>query len=203
MKKKITKTRWPVARLVFTAFIIFCLVVLAWDVKQHGFSAAWGALPAAELQDPALAAATDAADQAALAAGSELDAATADTDAATDESSAQQFATLRLEREQARGAQLKLLADIIADPNTSPAILEDAEQRRLRLAAAAEHELLAESLLSAKGYGETVVMVGDIQATVIVDQDIEVSDATVIADIVAKATGCGFENVVIVNKRDY
>ena len=67
----------------------------------------------------------------------------------------------------------------------------------------AEGELLAESLLSAKGYGETVVMRGDNNATVIVDQDIEISDATVIADIVDKATDCGFENVVIVNRRDY
>lgn len=210
MKKRIVKSKRPVARMVFTAFIIFCLAVLAWDVKQNGFSAAWGALPAAEVDLPApadeAAAATDAA------SGGEIDAAMADNTAPADNEAAEtaaeaeaaaQFASLRLEREQARGAQLKLLADIIADPNTSPGILEDAEQRRLILAAAAEGELLAESLLSAKGYGETVVMRGDKNATVIVDQEIDISDATVIADIVDKSTDCGFENVVIVNRRDY
>ncbi|NLF80846.1 MAG: SpoIIIAH-like family protein [Clostridia bacterium] len=203
MMKKIFKSRRPIARLVFTAFIIFCLAVLAWDVKQNGFSAAWGALPAAEVDLPAPA--DDAAgneivliaEQPSSGNAGADDAARADTEAAA------QFASLRLEREQARGAQLKLLGDIIADPHTSPGILEDAEQRRLILAAAAEGELLAESLLAAKGYGETVVIRGDQNATVIVDQDIEISDAAIIADIVNKTTDCGFENVVIVNRRDY
>ena len=105
-----------------------------------------------------------------------------------------------MEREEARGEELALLDKIIADENSSTAALEDAEARRIAIASDIENEITAESLLATKGYGETVVMVGSDQTTVIVDWEIDEQDAAIIAEIVDKASGCGFENVVLVKR---
>ena len=93
-----------------------------------------------------------------------------------------------------------MLDKIIADEQSSPGVLEEAEERRVSIASDIENEITAESLLAAKGYGETVVMIGADQTTVIVDLEIDERDAAIIADIVNNASGCGFENVVIVKR---
>ena len=77
---------------------------------------------------------------------------------------------------------------------------KDAEQRRLAIAQSVEQETRAESLLKAKDFGETVVMMGEGQATVIVAVEMDDHKAAQIAELVDSATGCGFENVVIVNR---
>ena len=113
---------------------------------------------------------------------------------------AQYFASMRLEREQARGKELNMLENIIADEHSSPAALEDAEKRRLAISQNMENEAAAESLLKTKGYGETVVMLQTDGATVIVDTEIDSKDAAVIADTVDQVSGCGFTNVIIVKR---
>jgi len=193
MRKKVTRSRLPYGRFIFMGFIIFCVAVLVWDVSQNGFSAAWGALPAGDIEDI-----PEPKDDAVPSLTTQTDN-PAGTDA-TEADSAEDFASLRMEREEARAEELAMLDKIIADKNSSPAVLEDAENRRLDIASDIENEIMAESILAAKGYGETVVMLGASQATVIIDQVIEVADAAVIAEIVDKASGCGFENVVIVNR---
>jgi hypothetical protein len=198
MRKKVTKPRLPYGRFIFMGFVIFCVAVLAWDVSQNGFSAAWGALPAGDIEDIFEPEDENAINPASKAEDDATDVTTANP--AAGENSAAEFATLRLEREQARAEELALLDKIIADENSSPAILEDAENRRLEIASDVENEIMAESILAAKGYGETVVMLGASQATVIIDLEIDEKDAAVIAEIVDKASGCGFENVVIVNR---
>ena len=194
MRKKITKTKLPYGRFIFLGFIIFCIAVLAWDVSQNGFSAAWGALPAGDVEDIPE---PQEEDTTPLTSNQEE----STGDAVEKDDAAANFATLRMEREQARAEELALLDKIIADENSSPAVLEDAETRRIQIASDIENEIMAESILTAKGYGETVVMLGASQATVIVDLKIDENDVVVIAEIVDKASGCGFENVVIVNRQ--
>lgn len=60
---------------------------------------------------------------------------------------------------------------------------------RIAIASDIENEITAESLLATKGYGETVVMIGSEQTTVIVDLEIDEQDAAIIAEIVDKASG--------------
>lgn len=110
------------------------------------------------------------------------------------------FAAYRLDREEARGAELAVLEQIIADENSSPEAVSQAEQRRLDIAAYSDGENQAESQLFAKGFGETVVILGDQQATVIVDVEMDAQKATQIAEVVDRVSGCGFENVVVVNR---
>ena len=110
------------------------------------------------------------------------------------------FAAYRLDREEARGAELAVLEQIIADENSSPEAIAQAEQRRLDIAAYSDGENQAESQLFAKGFGETVVILGKQQATVIVDIEMDAQKATQIAEVVDRVSGCGFENVVVVNR---
>lgn len=194
MRKKITKSKLPYGRIILMGFIIFCVAVLVWDVSHNGFSAAWGALPAGDIDDI-----PEPGEEDISALVQETTGGTAD-DVTKEDNAAADFASLRLEREQARAEEVALLDKIIADENTSPAILADAENRRLEIASDMENEIRAEAILAAKNYGETVVMLGANQVTVIVDLEIDEKDAAVIAEIVDKSSGCGFENVVIVKR---
>lgn len=113
-----------------------------------------------------------------------------------------EFALLRMERSRARDEELMLLEDMIADSSSSPQTIEAAQQRRMETAAEAENEISAEALLKARGYGETIVMLTETGAAVIVNKDITPNDAAVIADSVHQISGCGFANVVIVNNEN-
>ena len=184
-----TNRNYP--KMIFTVFIVFCIGVLVWDIGRNGWPAGMDELPAT--------AGLDAAGE------PDKDSAPAEQTDSSDQLSPEQetaaaFAQLRLEREEARGEELALLERIISDKHTSTAALADAEERRIAIAADMENEITAESLLAAKGYGETVVMIGAEQTTVIVDLEIDAQDAAVIAEIVDKASGCGFANVVIVKR---
>ncbi|MDO4733201.1 MAG: SpoIIIAH-like family protein [Bacillota bacterium] len=110
------------------------------------------------------------------------------------------FAAYRMDREEARSAELLVLEQIIADADSSAEAVSQAEQRRLAIAACADRENQAESLLSAKGFGETVVILGEERATVIVNVEMNALKATQIAEAVDGVSGCGFENVVVVNR---
>lgn len=110
------------------------------------------------------------------------------------------FAAYRLDREEARSQELILLEEIIGDENSSAEAVGQAEQRRLEIAAYSDQENQAESLLAAKGFGETVVILGTQLATVIVDVEMNAQKATQIAEAVDSVSGCGFENVVVVNR---
>ena len=204
MRKKVTKTKRNYQKIIFMSFIIFCVGVLAWDISRNGFSAALGGLPAAaeleNIPEPAKKGnATIAPNTTSSANGNNVQADN-QQQLAPEEEAAAAFAELRMQREEARDEELALLKKIIADDNSSPAVLEDAEARRIAIASDIENEITAESLLSTKGYGETVVMIGSEQTTVIVDQAIDEKDAAIIAEIVDKASGCGFANVVIVKR---
>ncbi len=173
--------------LVF--FMLFCVAIIGWSWLSGGQALEE---PEQATLSPADADALPGPDQdGAGQPGTEEDAASV---------SAAYFAAYRMDREQARAEELELLQRIIDDQGSSPAIREDAEQRRLAIAGAVEQEARAESLLKAKNFGETVVMLGQAQATVIVAVEMDDHKAAQIAELVDSATGCGFENVVIVNR---
>lgn len=201
MRKRITKTKRNYQKIIFMSFIVFCVGVLAWDIANNGFSAAFGDLPAAaQIDDIPEPAESSDNDKLTGTAGNDTNDTQPTEELTPEEEAAAAFAQLRMEREEARGEELALLDKIIADENSSTAALEDAEARRIAIASDIENEITAESLLATKGYGETVVMVGSDQTTVIVDLEIDEQDAAIIAEIVDKASGCGFENVVIVKR---
>lgn len=126
---------------------------------------------------------------------------TAEVTELTEETAADaHFAAYRMDREEARAEELSLLTEMLADDALSEEARSDAETRRLAVAASASLEAEAEQLLDVYGFGETVVILGQTRATVIVDTDMDAEKATQIAETVDSVSGCGFENVVVVNR---
>jgi|GEM_PF-2703362 len=189
IKKEELRRALTPAKTGLVFFLLFCAAIVAWSWMGNGNEQALEAEGGGALE---------AQNANVLPGPQEPDAEPEQQDAAT--VSAAYFAAYRMDREEARAEELALLQRIIDDPGSSPAIREDAEQRRLAIAASVEQEARAESLLQAKGFGETVVLKGENQATVIIAVEMDDLKAAQIAELVDSATGCGFENVVIVNR---
>ncbi|MBO7668793.1 MAG: SpoIIIAH-like family protein [Firmicutes bacterium] len=173
------------ARLGLLVFALICAGIAYWDISVHG---APGGLT---LEQPAV-------DVNALPRPAEPEA-EPEAEEGTEEAGAL-FAAYRLERESSRDEELALLQEIIADPDASEEAKREAEQQKLGLARAIENEAAAESLLKARGFGETVVLVSGEQATVICDLELTAATASQIANVTAECCGVSFENVIIVNR---
>lgn len=208
------KKRIVPAKLGMLAFLAFCLCVLAWDIAQGGTDGALTAeRPAVDVSDldlpePAVAVSATAGQEGNEKedeqAGGESEAAeeekAGEAPLTTEDAAAAVFAAYRMDREQSRSEELALLQDVIEDKASSEDIRREAEQRRLDIAAAIEQEANAESLLDAKGFGETVVLRGTDQATVVCAIELDAVKAAQIAEIVSTACEVDFKNVVIVNR---
>lgn len=208
------KKRIVPAKLGLLAFLAFCLCVLAWDIAQGGTDGALTAeRPAVDVSDldlpePAVAVSATAGQEGNEKedeqTGGESEATeeekAGEAPLTTEDAAAAVFAAYRMDREQSRSEELALLQDVIEDKASSEDIRREAEQRRLDIAAAIEQEANAESLLDAKGFGETVVLRGTDQATVVCAIELDAVKAAQIAEIVSTACEVDFKNVVIVNR---
>ena len=172
-------------KLAVVAFLLVMTSVTAWrwlSVEEDPALTAMKLTPeeAAELPEPEESLPEDSKSETAVAAA--------------------YFAAYRMDREDSRAEELSLLDEMLADETLSPEAREQAEARKLAISAAASDEAEAESLLTAYGFGETVVILGESRATVIVDVEMDSKKATQIAETVDSVSGCGFENVVVVNR---
>ena len=174
------------ARLGLLVFALICAGIAYWDISVHG---ATGGLT---LEQPAV-------DVNALPHAAEQEKEEVEQRTEAEEAEAL-FAAYRLERESSREEELALLQEIMADPAASEEAKSEAEQRKLAVSRAIENEAAAESLLRARGFGETVVLVSGEQATVICDLELTAADASQIANVTAECCGVSFENVIIVNR---
>lgn len=197
-KKKSVPARWGLA-----AFVVFCFGLLVWDIRENGMIEALnpgmqqsaGNNKDAENKetDPEF---TTTEDENTEASGE----ANAEASAADENPAAAVFAAYRMDREQSRAEELSLLQQVIDNPTSSESAREQAELRKLAVAGSIEAEVQAESLLHAGGYGETVVLLGADQATVICAVELDAVKATHIAEVVSTCCSINFENVVIVNR---
>lgn len=183
------RRRMAPAKIGLIAFLGLCLGLLAWDVATNGYNGSLTGEQAVVSLDDELPQPEEGTDGVLPSEGED-----------TAEVTAAYFAAYRMDREQARSEELTLLQKIIDDQGGSPTIRAEAEQRRLAIAAAIEAEAQAESLLDAKGFGESVVMLGADQATAIVSLEMDAVKAAQIAEIVSSACSISYENVVIVNR---
>ena len=101
-------------------------------------------------------------------------------------------------REQVRAKNKESLMEIIDNENLSDAQKEDAVNQMIAMTDLAEKEAAAETLLSSKGFSETVVSLTADSADVVVNAS-ELSDANraQIEDIISRKTGIAAENIVI------
>lgn len=104
----------------------------------------------------------------------------------------------RLLKEQTRAKNKEVLEQIINNEILDSAQKEEAVANMVALTERNEREMEAEILLSAKGFTETVVSIGDDSVDVVVYTD-ALSDAQLaqIMDIVTRKTNVNAENVII------
>ena len=107
-------------------------------------------------------------------------------------------AEAKVTREQVRAKNKESLMEIIDNENLSDAQKEDAVNQMIAMTDLAEKEAAAETLLSSKGFSETVVSLTAHSADVVVNAS-ELSDANraQIEDIISRKTGIAAENIVI------
>ena len=110
------------------------------------------------------------------------------------------YAEYRLQREQVRSEELELLQSIIEDAGTAKELRDRASARKLEIAQNMEYELMAENVLYAKRFGQSVVMLGQNTATVILSGPFDDIGAAQVAEAICGVTGLNYENVVIINR---
>lgn len=107
-------------------------------------------------------------------------------------------ADAKVTREQVRAKNKETLLEIIDNDNLSDEQKQDAVDQMVFMTEIAEMEAAAETLLSSKGFSETVVSISDDMVDVVVNAA-ELDDAAraQIEDIVARKTQIAPENIVI------
>lgn len=100
------------------------------------------------------------------------------------------FDTARLSRQQARDSAISMLQEAEMDENASEEVLNEASRTLQVLAAYTVAEAQIESLVTAKGYDDCVVFMGEDSCSVVVDDPdgIDSTDAARIKDIVISET---------------
>lgn len=107
-------------------------------------------------------------------------------------------ADAKVTREQVRAKNKETLLEIIDNDSLSDEQKQEAVDQMVHMTELAEQEAAAETMLSSKGFSETVVSISDDMVDVVVNAG-ELDDAkrAQIEDIVARKTGIAPENIVI------
>ncbi|MEZ4357625.1 MAG: SpoIIIAH-like family protein [Eubacteriales bacterium] len=113
--------------------------------------------------------------------------------------SASYFEKYKANRETTRQQEISYLESIIADEKSDEDILADAKAQQLEIVNSMEKELTLEGLLSAKGFGETLVTVQTGSVNVVVQTDsITEEQVAQILDIVQTETNEPAKNIKII-----
>ena len=116
----------------------------------------------------------------------------------TSAQSNQAFYSIKLQREQTRAENKEMLTEIINNVNATEEQKNDAIDSIMEIADFAEKENAAETLLSAKGFPESVVSMEKNHVDVVINQkDLTEQDIIQIEDIVTRKTEVSLENIVI------
>lgn len=106
--------------------------------------------------------------------------------------------TIKLNREQVRSKSKEYYLEIINNDGMDQASVEAATDAYIKLTEDMEKEAEAETILSAKGFGNAIVSIGEDSVDVIVDKE-ELTDVerAQIEDIIVRKTNCTIDQIVI------
>lgn len=106
--------------------------------------------------------------------------------------------TIKLNREQVRSKSKEYYLEIINNDGMDQASVEAATDAYIKLTEDMEKEAEAETILSAKGFGNAIVSIGEGSVDVIVDKE-ELTDVerAQIEDIIVRKTNCTIDQIVI------
>ena len=103
---------------------------------------------------------------------------------------------MKMEREKQRNDLSEELNTIINNPSTSDESREEASNMKVQLVKYQETELKIENLLSAKGYEDALVYIGQDNVNVVVNKsELTKSDAAKIFDLVAEQAGVDYDKI--------
>lgn len=99
------------------------------------------------------------------------------------------FETYRSDRLTTRDQEIVYLDDIIASTVSTPEAIANAEAKKLAITDTMETELILEGLIKAKGFTDCVVTISaDAVNVVVVDEDLTLTEAAQILDIIVSQT---------------
>ena len=107
---------------------------------------------------------------------------------------------MKMTREKQRNDLSEELNEIINNPSTTDKSREEASNMKLKLVKYQETELKIENLLSAKGFENALVYIGEDNENVVVNkQDLSKSEAARIFDLVAEQSGVAYDQIKLMN----
>lgn len=108
------------------------------------------------------------------------------------------FATYRQDRETSRNQEILYLDAIIADETISESSRLEAEEKKLKLVANMELELVCEGLIKSAGFEDVIMTTGGNYYNVVVDSpSLTSTQVAVITDIVKTQASTDIDNIVI------
>lgn len=111
---------------------------------------------------------------------------------------AEYFDAAKLSREQTRSKNKEILMEIVNSTTTTEAQKEKAVGEVIELTSVMEKETAAETMLEAKGFGNSIVSIVEGKVDVIVNaNDLTEKDIAQIEDVVKRKTDITAENIVI------
>ena len=103
---------------------------------------------------------------------------------------------MKMTREKQRNDLSEELNEIINNPSTTDKSREEASNMKLQLVKYQETELKIENLLSAKGFENALVYIGESNVNVVVNkQDLSESEAARIFDLVSEQAGVSYDQI--------
>ncbi len=110
---------------------------------------------------------------------------------------------MKMTREKQRNDLSEELNEIINNPSTTDKSREEASNMKLQLVKYQETELKIENLLSAKGFENALVYIGEEKVNVVVNkEDLSKSEAAQIFDLVSEQSGVSYEQIKLMNSFD-
>lgn len=107
---------------------------------------------------------------------------------------------MKMTREKQRNDLSEELNEIINNPSTTDKSREEASNMKLELVKYQETELKIENLLSAKGFENALVYIGENNVNVVINkQDLSKSEAARIFDLVAEQSGVSYDQIKLMN----
>lgn len=116
----------------------------------------------------------------------------------TSANAANNFVSIKLNREQNRSQNKETLLEIINGDGMDAQAVQSATDAYVKLTGDAEKEQEAESILAAKGFGDAIVSIGDSGVDVVLNcTDLPDDKRAQVEDVVTRKTGCTVDQIVI------
>lgn len=116
----------------------------------------------------------------------------------TNEKSYDFFIEYKLKRDRLRSKEMEILKEIIHDPNSDKDMRYEAQKNLQKIIRSIEKELIIENMIKGKGYDDSIIVLSDDFASVIVKTEgLDDKQVAQICDIVSKSTNLSLDKITI------